>query len=402
MTTKRREALRMAGVPFSDIRVIFERATYLEKEGVPVIHMELGRPDFDTPPHVKIAAERALEQGLVHYTSNYGLLELRQAVARKLQRDNGLDYDPDGEIAVTVGVSEAIFSIMSAFLDQGDEVIVPGPSWLNYLRIPAMMGAQVVPLPLPAENGFQLEPEMLEKAITPLTKMLVLISPHNPTGAVLQKKTLESVAALVQQHDILVVSDEIYEKIIYDGQEHVSIAALPGMKERTFLLNGFSKAYSMTGWRLGYVATDRELMGPLIRVHQYVTACATSFAQAGGVQALNGPQDCVAQMVAEFQRRRNLVVNALNRMPGLACHMPQGAFYAFADISAFGLSGPELALYLLEKGGVAVVPGEAFGDHGRGYLRISYANSYDQLSEGLERMGRALARLSPTGRAWQR
>ena len=329
------EAVRLKGVPFSGIRAIFERASKLEKAGRTVIHMELGRPDFDTPAHIKTAAEEALQQGQVHYTSNYGLIELRQAIAAKLQRDNGLNYDSKDEVLVTVGVAEAVYLAMAAYLEAGDEVIVPEPSWVNYLRVPSLLDARVVSVPLLDHGDFGLDVAKLERQINPRTRMLVIISPHNPTGGMLEPAHLEALATVAQKHNLLVLSDEIYEKITYDGHRHVSIASLPGMRERTILLNGFSKAYSMTGWRLGYAATTRALMKPLVRVHQYLNACACSFAQAGAVEALNGPQDCVEQMVAEFQRRRDIVVDQLNAIPGVTCKLPAGAFYVFADVSSY-------------------------------------------------------------------
>ncbi len=387
------EAKRMHGILFSGIRAIFERAAQLERSGRDIIHMEIGRPDFDTPEHIKAAAYEALRLGKVHYTSNYGLLELRQAIAAKLERDNGLIYDPENELLVTVGLSEAVHLAICAFVDPGEEIIVFEPTWINYEYVPAMLGVSVEVVPLKWTDHFQLNLSELERHIKPNTRMIVVISPHNPTGSVFEINELIGIAELAKRHNLIVLSDEIYEKITYDGFKHISIASLSGMRERSIVLNGFSKSYSMTGWRLGYIAASADLLMPQLRAHQYLTTCACSFGQAGAIAALNGPQDCVNAMVAEFQRRRNMVVKELNNIPGVLCHMPRGAFYAFADVSAYKLSSEEIAWHLLEVADVALVPGEAFGFAGRGYLRLSFANSYEHLAEGVARVSSALNEL---------
>lgn len=383
----------MQDIPFSGIRKIFQAATALEKEGKKVIHLELGRPDFDTPQHIKAAARQALDDGLVHYTSNYGLPELRQAIADKLRQENGLQVDPETEIIVTVGAGEAIFLITTALLDPGDEVLVPDLFWLNYQHCPHLSGAKVAPVPLREENNFQLDPDDLARAVTPRSKLIFLNTPHNPTGAVFDENTVAAVARIAQEQNLLVVSDEMYEKIIYDGVKHHSIGGWPGMAERTLTVNGFSKAYSMTGWRLGYVAGPRPLIDPLLKVHQYSVTCATSFAQKGAVMAYRGPQETVQEMVAEFDRRRKFLVEALGRIEGISCVRPQGAFYVFPSLKSFGLSSEKLAFYLLQEALVGVVPGTAFGARGEGYLRFSYANSYQNLEEAMDRVQAALARL---------
>lgn len=387
------EAARMKEVPFSGIRAIFEEARKLEKQGKKVIHLESGRPDFDTPVHIKEAAKQALDQGLVHYTSNYGLTELREAIAEKLRKDNGLVYDPDGEIIATVGASEALFVAMLCLLNPGDEVLVPDPSFLNYFHCARMAGARPVAVPLREADGFRLNPNLVRSALTPRTKGLVLISPHNPTGSVLDIETLSALAEIAVERDLFVISDEIYEKLVYDGARHRSIASFPGMWERTVVLNGFSKAYSMTGWRLGYVAAPKAMADIFVRMHQYLTACAPSFSQRGGAAAYKGPQNCVDQMVAEFDRRRKLVVGELTTMEGITCARPQGAFYVFPSVRALGRSDVDLAHYLLREAQIALVPGSTFGVHGEGYLRISYANSYENVEEALRRMREALRRL---------
>jgi aminotransferase len=391
------EAQRLKGVAFSGIRRIMAEAAKLEKDGVSVVHLEIGRPDFDTAAHIKAAAKLALDRGDVHYTHNLGALELRQAIARKLESDNGLEYDPESEIMVTVGASEAVFLAAAAFLNPADELLAPDLGWVNYYSVPGIVGARLATFRVREDAAFRPEAAEVSAAITPLTRMLLLCSPGNPTGAVLQAQEMDGIARVAQERDLLVVADEIYEKLVYDGARHISIASLPGMRERTLVINGFSKAYSMTGWRLGYVAAPRQLMSAMVKVHQNLTTCAVSFAQAGAVAALQGPQDCVAAMVAEFQRRRDMLVEALNKMPGVRCTMPEGAFYVFPNVRSLGMTSDDLASYLLREAHIAVVPGTSFGPGGEGFLRISYANSYDQIREGMQRMAAAL-KLLPSAR----
>lgn len=375
-------------VPFSGIRKVFERAKALEREGRPVIFLETGRPDFDTPAHIKEAAKRALDAGDVHYTSNYGTPELRAAIAEKLKRENGLTYDPDAEIIVTVGAAEAVFDAFLAFLNPGDEVLYPEPSWLNYAAAARLAGAIPVPIPLRESNGYQIDPDEVRRRITSQTRLLIIASPHNPTGAVQSPDTLRDLADLVVQCNLLVISDEIYERIIYDDRVHVSLARLPGMGERTITINGFSKAFSMTGWRLGYAAAPQPFIQAMNRVHQYNVACACAFAQAGAVAAIKGPQDCVTAMVAEFRRRRDLVVPAINAMRGLSCVNPGGAFYVWVNITRIGVTSEDFSMNLLERAYVSLVPGTVFGESGQGYVRLSYANSYERLEEALRRLTR--------------
>ena len=386
-------AERMGRIPFSGIRRIFEAAAALEREGHDVVHLTVGRPDFDTPAHIKQAARDALDAGFVHYTSNYGLPELRRAIARKLATDNGLDYD-ESEVLVVQGASQAIAVAVQGFLGPGDELLVPSPAYLNYFHCATLAGATPVPVPLRDENHFQLDPDEVAARVTPRTRMLVVNTPHNPTGAVCSRDVLLRIAEIACERDLLVLSDEIYEKLVYDGAEHVSIAALPGMRERTFTVNGFAKAYSMTGWRIGYVAAPRALIDVMVRIVQYTTVCPTSFAQFGALAALEGPQGPVASMRAEFERRRGLVQRRLAGIPGLTCARLQGAFYAFPDVASYGLSDDELADRLLAEAGVAVVPGSAFGPGGAGHVRISYATDYERLAEGLDRLAHGLERLS--------
>ncbi len=281
-------------------------------------------------------------------------------------------------------------------LNPGDEVLVPDPSWLNYFHCISMAGGRVVSVPLREENDFKLDPEDVARAITPRTRMLIVVTPHNPTGAVLSKDDLKALASLACERNLLVLADEIYEKLVYDGAEHHSIASLPGMWERTLTVNGFSKAYSMTGWRLGYVAGPRELIDILIRVHQYTAVCATSFAQSGAVTAYQGKQDCVEDMRREFARRRTLILDRLERMKGIECVHPDGAFYVFPSIHGLRRPSEEVATQLLEDALIATVPGSAFGKYGEGYLRLAYSNSYENIDEAMNRMEKSLGRLSRT------
>ena len=385
-------AKRMEMLPFSEIRVMMEKANQMQKQGQDVIHMEVGRPDFDTPEVIKQAAYDSIARGNVFYTSNYGTPELRKAIADKLLRDNNIAYEPE-EILVTIGVGEGTYAAVAAFLEPGDEVLVPNPIWLNYIHVPNFFGAVPVSYDLKEENDFQIDLKQMESLITPKTKMLVINSPGNPTGTVQSRETLEALAQLAIRHDLIVVSDEIYEKLVYGGAKHISIASLPGMKERTITLNGFSKCYSMTGWRLGYAAAPKNFIQALVRVHQYVNTCAASFVQEAGITALEKGEPDVQVMVKEYDRRRNYVVGALNDMPGVSCKMPEGAFYVFANVKSYGMTSNEMANYLLENAKIATVPGSAFGTQGEGYIRISYACNYDRLVEGMGRMKDALAKL---------
>ncbi len=383
---------RMEALPFSEIRVMMERATQMQKQGVDVIHMEIGRPDFDTPAVIKEAAYESLKKGNVFYTSNYGTPELRAAIAEKLRRDNGVDYAPE-EILVTIGVGEGTYAAVAAFLSAGDEVLVPDPVWLNYIHVPEFFGAVPVSYSLKEERNYQMDADEIESLITDKTRMLVINTPSNPTGGVQSRETLEKIARLVEKHDLIVVSDEIYEKLTYGGVKHVSFASLPGMKERTITLNGFSKCYSMTGWRLGYAAAPVACIKAMVRVHQYINTCASSFVQEAGITALEKGESAVQEMVAEYQRRRDYAVDAINAIDGLSCNKPDGAFYIFVNVRSLGMSSAEVANYLLEEAHIATVPGSAFGPQGEGFIRISYACSYERIVEGMERLKKAVEKL---------
>ena len=384
---------RMETIPFSGIRKIFEEVIRREKTGEKIIHLNIGRPDFDTPKNIKEAAKKALDEGKVHYASNYGIPELRDAIAQKTEQENNIVYDPAGEIVVTVGANEGVLLAMMGLLNPGDEVLIPDPVWLHYFYCAQMAGAVPISVPTREENEFVPSIEDFKALLTEKTKMIVLTSPNNPTGAVASAEALDALAQLAKEKDLFVISDEIYESMVYDGNRHISIAGLPGMKERAIIVNGFSKKYSMTGWRLGWICSDKVLMSAMIRIHQYTTVCATTFAQYGAAEALTGPQDGINRMITEFDRRRGFVYDALKEMPGIKVLRPKGAFYIFPNITGTGKTSEEITGYLLDEAKIAVVPGSVFGNYGEGYIRISYANSYENLEIAMSNMNDALRRL---------
>lgn len=389
MTVKMKQSIKMNDIPFSGIRKVTESVAKLEKEGKDIISLSIGRPNFDTPAHIKEAAKKSLDEGHIFYTSNYGTESLRQAVADKLKRDNGLDYEMS-DVIVTVGANQAVSIAMTALFDPGDEVLVPNPSWLHYFYCADLVGAKTVSYPLLEENNFNVVPEDIEKLVTPKTKMVIVNSPNNPTGSVLSKESLQAIADIAEKYDLVVLSDEIYEKLIYDDSVHHSIASLPGMRDRTVMIHGVSKSYSMTGWRIGFAVTaNKEFISAMIRVLQYTVTCANSFAQDGAEVALNGPQDCVEDMRQQFDRRRKLVYDRINKIEGLSCIAPKGAFYCFVNIKKLGMSDEEASNYYINEAGVAMVPGSAFGEYGKGYLRVSFANSYENIEKAMDRIARA-------------
>jgi len=384
---------RMETIPFSGIRKVFEEVIRREKAGEKIIHLSIGRPDFDTPKNIKEAAKKALDDGKVHYASNYGIPELRDAIAQKTEQENNVGYDPASEIVVTVGANEGVLLAMMGLLNPGDEVLIPDPVWLHYFYCVQMAGAVPISVPTREENEFVPRIEEFKGLLTEKTKMIVLTSPNNPTGAVASAEALDALAQLAKEKDLFVISDEIYESMVYDGNRHISIASLPGMKERTIIVNGFSKKYSMTGWRLGWICSDKALMSAMIRIHQYTTVCVTTFAQYGATEALTGPQDEINRMITEFDRRRGFVYDSLKEMPGIRVLRPKGAFYVFPNITGTGKTSEEITGYLLDEAKIAVVPGSVFGNYGEGYIRISYANSYENLEIAMSNMNDALRRL---------
>ncbi len=385
-------AARMDRMAPSGIRKVNEKALAMERAGEKVLHFEIGRPDFDTPEYIKKAADQAIEEGKVHYTSNFGLMELRQAIAEKLKRENHVDYKAT-EVLVTVGLSEAVFAVLAALLEEGDELLVPDPVWLNYINVPNLLGAKAVTYSLKEDNGYQMDLDEVRSKITPKTRGIVIVTPNNPTGGVLEEDVLKELAEIAKANDLMVIADEIYERLVYDGAKHVSIASLPGMKERTFTMNGMSKAYAMDGWRLGYVAAPEEYITVMNKFHQHNTTCAPNFVQVAGIAALTQEKDEVQKMVAEYQRRRDYAVQAINAIDGISCLCPKGAFYIFINCKQLGKTSAELSQYFLEQAKVALVPGDVFGPGGEGYLRMSFAASYESIVEGCERLKAAVEQM---------
>ncbi len=349
------------------------------------ISLGVGEPDFDTPWHIREAGIYSLEKGRTFYTSNAGLLELRKEIAAYYERKHRLTYDPVSETFITVGGSEAIDMALRAMLDPGDEVIIPEPCYVSYVPCARLAGGVPVTIPLKEYNEFRLTPEELEAAITEKTKVLVLAFPNNPTGAIMEEKDLVPIAKICRERDIFVVSDEIYGELTYTGKPHMTIASLPGMQERTIVINGFSKAYAMTGWRLGFAVGPKEIISQMLKLHQYAIMCAPTTSQYAGVEALRNGDEDVAKMREAYNQRRRYLVKELNDM-GLHCFEPYGAFYVFPSIQHLGITSDEFATRLLEQEKLAVVPGTAFGDCGEGFLRISYAYSLAELKEALGRI----------------
>jgi aminotransferase len=370
----------------SGIRAVFDRALALEAQGRSIVHLEIGRPHLGSPPVAAEAAIAALQAGDVHYTANRGTPQLRGALADMLAAD-GRPYDPETEIVVTAGGSEAVFAALRAVLAPGDEVIVPTPAWPHYDAHARLADAVPVAVPSRAADGFRPDPERIAAAITPQTKAIIISSPSNPTGAVIDRATLQALADLCVEHDLVAVSDEIYRRFAWGEDPHISIATLPGMRERTVIADSCSKSYAMTGWRVGYAAAPKALLDRVATVHQYVTVCAPSFAQAGAVAALREGEPFVAAMAAEYGRRRDAVRAGLAALPGVTLTAADGAFYAFPR---FAGAPADLAVGLLEDAGVATVPGSAFGDGVADHLRISYAVSAAELDEGLARLAATL------------
>lgn len=386
------EPQKMKKIPFTGIRRVMEKASKLQAEGKSVIHFEVGQPDFDTPENIKEAAKRALDEGKTSYSSNYGYVEFRKAIAEKLERMNGIQADPMTEIMVTTGGEEAVAAALLSFLEKGDEVLVPDPGYIPYVSLVKLAEGVPVAVPLSAEDNYCYHVDRLEQLVTPRTKLLILCSPGNPTGTMMSREALEDLSRFCQKHDLLVLADEAYEQIIYDGNEHISMASLPGMKERTITVQSFSKTYSMCGWRIGYVAAPAELIRIMVRAHQTIVMNACAFGQFGAMEALTGPQDSLHKMLQEFDRRRQLLYQGLVDL-GIPCNRPQAAFYLFPDISEFGMDSFAFAEYLLDNYGVATVPGVEFGANGENHLRISYATSYEDCAEGLRRIGQCVAEL---------
>lgn len=366
---------------------IYQKALEMENGGASIIHMEIGKPDYDSPQVAKDALKKALDEGFVHYTAMAGISQLRHAIADKEARENGMIFDPETEIVVTAGACEALLALMLTALNPGDEILIPSPFFSAYMDMAHIAGITIKEVPLRFENAFELKTEDLETAVSEKTRAVLINTPHNPTGAVIGREELERIAAFAKEHDLLVISDETYDQFLFDGR-HVSISTLQGMKERTVIINSTSKTFSMTGWRVGYAIGPRTLMGYLNKVHQNMSTCATSFAQVGAAAAYNHGRAFTEEMVAEFRIRRDMVMEGLREIRGIDFVMPQGAFYIFPRIVKLGISSDEFCSRALTSTGVAMTPGNGFGSMGEGFIRLSYACSREQISIAMKRLKR--------------
>ncbi|MBC7264630.1 MAG: pyridoxal phosphate-dependent aminotransferase [Chloroflexi bacterium] len=384
-------AKRMSRLGTETAFEVLVRAKALEAQGREIIHLEIGEPDFDTPANIIEAACKALRSGHTHYTPSAGIPELREAIADYMSKTRGMKFTPD-QVVVTPGGKPIMFFTILALCEPGDEVIYPNPGFPIYESMINFTGATPVPIPLREENDFRADAEELCDKITPRTKMIIINSPHNPTGSVLTRDDLRVIAEAAVKNDVVVLSDEIYSQIIYEG-EHVSIATFPGMAERTIILDGFSKTYAMTGWRLGYGVMPTELANHVARLMTNSNSCTAAFTQMAGIEALTGPQTESEKMVEAFRQRRDVIVPGLCDIPGIRCAKPAGAFYVFPNITGTGMSSKQFADYLLNEAGVAALSGTAFGDYGEGYIRLSYANSIENIRKALDRIRTAVAKL---------
>ena len=372
---------------------VLAAARALEAKGQDIIHLEIGEPDFDTPSNIKGAAKQALDDGYTHYGPAAGYPALREAIAEEVSRTRHIPVDPD-EVVVTPGAKPIMFFTLLACVDEGDEVIYPNPGFPIYESVIHFLGAKPVPVVLREEKQFRFDLDQLKKAISKKTRMLILNSPHNPTGGVLTSDDLQEIALLAVENDILVLSDEVYSRCLYDGLEHVSVASFPEMKSRTIILDGFSKTFAMTGWRLGFGVMPKQIAEAVERIQINSNSCTASFSQMAGIEALKGPQSQVRGMVKEFQRRRDVIVDGLSQLPGFRCHKPHGAFYVFPNVESTGKDSRTLSDYLLREAGVACLSGTSFGKFGEGYIRFSYATSVENIQKALDRIESALKNFS--------
>jgi aspartate/methionine/tyrosine aminotransferase len=382
-------AERMSRLGTESAFEVLARAKALEAQGKDVVHLEIGEPDFDTPDNIREAAVKAIWDGYTHYGPAQGIPELRKAIAEVVGKEKGLDVKPE-EVVVVPGAKPIMFFGMLALVDEGDEVIYPNPGFPIYESVIEFLGAKAVPVKLEESKEFCFDPEELAKIVSPKTKMIILNSPQNPTGGVLCREDLEAVAELAKKHGFWVLSDEVYGRTIYEG-DHISIATLPGMRERTIVLDGYSKTYAMTGWRLGYGIMPAELAARLTQIQINATSCTCTFSQVAGIEGVRGDQSAAKKMVEEFKKRRDVIVDGLNEIPGISCLRPKGAFYVFPNIKETGMSSQKISDLLLDKAGVAGLPGTAFGAFGEGYMRFSYANSVENIKKALERIEKTLA-----------
>lgn len=386
-----RLAQRMSRLGTETAFEVLARAKELEKKGKNIIHLEIGEPDFDTPKNIKDAAIEALNNGFTHYGPSAGLPETREMIAKEIYNSRRIKVDPEN-VVVTPGAKPIIFFSILALIDEGDEVIYPNPGFPIYESVIDFIGAKSVPIQLREENDFRLDTDELKKLVTKKTKMIIINSPQNPTGGILTEDDLKAIAEVALSKDIYVLADEIYSRTIYEG-EHKSIAQIPGMLERTIILDGLSKTYAMTGWRIGYGVMNKNLAVLVAKLMTNSNSCTATFTQRAAIEAITGPQNEVDKMVAEFKKRRDVIVEGLNLIPKISCRTPKGAFYVFPNIKKIGWESKKLADHLLNEAGVAVLSGTSFGKFGEGYLRISYANSVENIKEGLRRIKAALEKL---------
>ncbi len=380
----------MENVPGSGTLEILSIANELEEKGEDIIHLEVGQPDFDTPEHIKNAAKEALERGETGYTSSSGIPELRESISNYL-KESDIERNPE-EIIVTPGAKHSLFSAMTVALDPEDEIIIPSPCW-TYEGMVRIINAEPTFVEAEEENQFKLNPEDVKEKITQETKMLLLNYPNNPTGTLLDEETIKSLADLSVDHDFWIIADEVYERLIYQEEKPPSIASFEECEDKIIYINGFSKTYAMTGWRLGYTAAPEKIIDEMIKIQQNSTTCATAFVQHAGIEALEGPQDCVDEMATEYEKRRDVMVEGLNSIEGISCVNPAGAFYVFPSIDGLDKDSMDFCKYLLKEAGVATTPGSAFGPTGEGNFRISYASSMERLKESLDRMEKAVSNL---------
>lgn len=371
---------------------IFQQALIMERDGRKVVHMEIGKPDYDSPQIAKEAVINSLNDGFVHYTAMAGIQELREAILEKEHKANCIVADPNSEIIVTAGACEALMAFMLAVLDPGDEILIPSPYFSAYDDIAKIQGVVIKEVPLKFENAFELQAADLEKYVTSKTKALLVNTPHNPTGAVIGKEELLKIAEFAKKYDLVVISDETYDQFLFEG-EHVSLYTLPGMKERTVVINSTSKTFSMTGWRVGYAIGPKEIIRYMNKVHQNMSTCATSFVQVGAVSAFQNGKSFTEKMVDTFRERRDLVIEGLSQIKGMEYQVPHGAFYIFPKISDIGLSSTEFCQRALEETGVALVPGNAFGENGEGFIRLAYACSNEEIKDAMALLKRFVEEL---------
>jgi aspartate aminotransferase len=381
---------RLHNVEESATVALSDKARLMAAQGIDVISLAGGEPDFDTPAHITEAGFKAVQEGATHYVSSRGIPALLDAIAAKYQAEQNLEYNPKTDILVSPGGKMSLYAAIMGTVDRGDEVLIPEPAWVSYVPMVQLADGVPVGVPLDGKDNFRITRDALEDKITDRSRAILINSPSNPTGRVLTREELETVAEVALENELLVISDEIYEKLLFDGHEHISIASFPLMQERTIIVNGLSKSHAMTGWRLGIAVAPRNIMSAMLKVQQHTVTCAAAFTQYAAVAALTGPQDCVSEMLDAYRVRRTLIVDGLNSLPGVQCAAPEGAFYAFPDITGTGMSSETFSLRMLEKARVALTPGSSFGSASEGYVRLSFANSNQMLEQTIERLREAL------------